>query len=314
VIYEGTFDATIASRKTLQSPNMLSGDYATPPAPVLKSALSSRKDQVQSTSGGSNRYISLNTTIKPLDNVNVRRAISAVIDRTALRQTRGGPTLGTIATHFLPPGITGFEEAGGEKGPGYDFISSPTANVPLAQEYMKKAGYKSGKYTGPPLFTVADNQSPAKQTAEAFQSQVGKIGLKLKLRELPHATAGQKFCSVPKAAVAICPNLGWGHDFFSAQSFIDPLFNGKNIVPAGNVNTSQADDPALNAKIEKAKTLTDPAEIAKAWAELDKEVTSQVYFVTWLWDNYIGLEGTNVKGVPTLFNGGAWDLTFSTLK
>ena len=36
---------------------------------------------------------------------------------------------------------------------------------------------------------------------------------------------------MPKSNVAICPNLGWGADFFAAQSFIDPLFNGKNIVP-----------------------------------------------------------------------------------
>ena len=34
---------------------------------------------------------------------------------------------------------------------------------------MKKAGYESGKYDGPPLLTIADNESPAKETAQAFQ-------------------------------------------------------------------------------------------------------------------------------------------------
>jgi len=202
----------------------------------LKSALTSRKSQVQSNPSGGNRYISLNTKVKPLDDVNVRRAISAVIDRTVLRTTRGGPTVGTIATHFLPPGVAGFEEAGGTKGPGYDFTSSPTANIPLAESYLKKAGFSSGKYSGPALLTIADNQSPAKETAEAFQSQVAKIGIKLNFKEVPHATMLTKFCQVPKAAVAICPNLGWGADFFAAQSFIDPLFNGKNIPSSGNVS------------------------------------------------------------------------------
>src|SRR6185503_3836976 len=176
---------------------------------------------------------------KPLDNVNVRRAISAVIDRTALRQTRGGPTLGTTATHFLPPGIAGFEEAGGEKGPGFDFSSNPTSDVALAKKYMQKAGYENGMYDGPPLSTVANNESPAKETAEAFQSQVAKIGIKLKMRQLGQATANSKYCLVPASNTAICPNLGWGADFFSAQSFIDPLFNGKNIVPSGNVNSAE---------------------------------------------------------------------------
>jgi peptide/nickel transport system substrate-binding protein len=311
---KGGFDATVASRKTLTGQSMLSGDYAAPPTPVLKQALSSRKDQISVEPSGGNRYISLNTTVKPLDNVNVRRAISAVIDRTALRQTRGGPTLGTTATHFLPPGIAGFEEAGGTKGPGFDFASTPTANVPLAMEYMKKAGYKSGKYTGSPLLTIADNESPAKQTAEAFQSQVAKIGIKLNLRELPHATANSKFCLVPKTNTAICPTLGWGADFFAAQSFIDPLFNGKNIVQSGNVNTAEVNDPKLNAKIDKAKQITDPDASAKAWGQLDREITNQVYFIPWLWDNNVGLESTNMKGVSSKFNSGAWDYSFSSLK
>jgi peptide/nickel transport system substrate-binding protein len=307
-------DPTVATRKTLTGQNYLSGDYAAPPVAVLKQALSSRKDQISVEPSGGNRYIALNTKVKPLDNVNVRRAIAAVIDKTALRQTRGGPTLGTIATHLLPPGIAGHEEAGGTEGPGFDFMSSETANVALAKSYMKKAGYANGTYTGAPLVTFADNVSPAKETAEAFQEQVKAIGLKLQFREVPHATMLSKFCQVPKQKVAICPNLGWGADFFAAQSFIDPLFNGKNIVPSGNVNTAQVDDPQLNAKIEKAKQITDPAASAKAWGALDKEVTSQAYFIPWLWDNNVGLQSTNLKGISSKFNSGAYDFAFSSLK
>jgi len=307
-------DATVAAKQTLSGQNLLSGDYAAPPTPVLKQALSSNKDQISVESSGGNRYISLNTKVKPLDNVNVRRAIAAVIDKTTLRQTRGGPTLGTISTHFLPPGIAGFDQAGGNKGFGFDFMASETANVALAKSYMKKAGYANGMYSGPTLLTIADNVSPAKETAEAFQEQVKKIGLKLQFREVPHATMLTKFCQVPKSKVAICPNLGWGADFFAAQSMIDPLFNGANIVPSGNVNTAQVDDPKLNAKINKAKQITDPDKSAAAWADLDKDVTSQAYFIPWLWDNNIGLQSSNLKGVSSKFNSGAYDFVFSSLK
>jgi peptide/nickel transport system substrate-binding protein len=311
---DGGNDVSVAARKTLSGQSLISGDYAAPPTAILKQGLSSRKSQFQITDSHGNRYIALNTKVKPLDNVNVRRALSAAIDRTALRQTRGGPAIGTIATHIIPPGASGFEEAGGEKGPGFDFVSSPTANIPLAESYMKKAGYTSGKYTGPPLLTIANNVSPAKQTAEAFQSQVAKLGFKLQFREVPTTTMYSKFCQVPKAAVAICPNLGWGVDFFDSQSFVDPLFNGKNIVPAGNVNTSQVDDPKINAQIEKAKQITDPAQRAKAWGDLDKELTNQSYFLVWLWDNNAGFASTNVKLVKSQSNNGAPDLSFSSLK
>jgi peptide/nickel transport system substrate-binding protein len=143
---------------------------------------------------------------------------------------------------------------------------------------------------------------------------VKAIGLKLQFREVPHATMLSKFCQVPKANVAICPNLGWGADFFAAQSFIDPLFNGANIVPSGNVNSAEVDDPQLNAKINKAKQITNPDESASAWADLDKDVTSQAYFIPWLWDNNVGLQSTNLKGVSSKFNSGAYDLVFSSLK
>ncbi len=307
-------DSTVAARKTLSGQDYLSGDYAAPPVSVLKQALSSRKDQISVEPSGGNRYISLNTTVKPLDDVNVRRAISAVIDRTALRQTRGGSTLGTTATHFLPPGIAGFEAAGGNKGPGFDFTSNPKADVALAKKYMQKAGYKNGTYDGPPLLTIADNESPAKETAEAFQEQVKAIGLDLRFREVPHATLLSKFCQVPASNTAICPTLGWGPDFFAAQSMIDPLFNGKNIVGSGNVNTAEVNDPKLNAQIEKAKQIVDPDAAAKAWAELDKEVTNQSYFIAWLWDNNVGLQSKNMNGVSSAFNSGAYDFAFSSFK
>ncbi|HEY7933274.1 MAG TPA: ABC transporter substrate-binding protein, partial [Solirubrobacteraceae bacterium] len=233
IVIKGGNDITVASRQILTGQSMMSGDFAAPPPAVLKEGLANNRSQFYIEPSGGNRYISLTTTVKPLNNVNVRRAIAAVIDRNALRLTRGGAAIGTLATHFIPPTMPGFGAAGGEAGPGYDFYSNPNGNVALAESYMKKAGYPSGKYTGPPLLAVADNEPPAKNTAEAVQSQLAKIGITLNLREVPHATMLSTFCLVPKAKVAICPTLGWGKDFFDSQSMIDPVFNGKNIVPAG---------------------------------------------------------------------------------
>ena len=58
----------------------------------------------------------------------------------------------------------------------------------------------------------------------------------------------------------------------------------------------------------------DPEEAAKAWGELDKEVTNQAYFINWLWDNNIGLQSKNMNGVSSKFNSGAYDFAFSSLK
>jgi peptide/nickel transport system substrate-binding protein len=314
IVIKNGSDVTVAARQVLSGTNMMSGDSAVPPPAILKEGLTTRKSQFQISPSGGNRYLALNTTVKPFNNINVRKAVAAVTDRNALRQTRGGPAVGTVATHFIPPLMPGFQDAGGVAGPGYDFYKNPNGDIALAKSYMKKAGYSSGMYTGGPVLAVADNQSPAKQTAEAVQQQLKAIGINLNLREVPHATMYTKFCEVPKAKVALCPSMGWGKDFFDSQSMIDPVFNGKNIVQSGNVNTAQANNPAFNARITAAESVTDPTKRAQLYGQLDKDLTGQVYYVTWLWDNEVNYTSTNVKGVQNAFNGNAWDLTYSSLK
>ena len=66
--------------------------------------------------------------------------------------------------------------------------------------------------------------------------------------------------------------------------------------------------------MDKAEELTDPTQRAQAWGQLDKDLTGQVYYIVWLWDNEVNYTSTNVKGVQNSFNGNAWDLTFSSLK
>jgi peptide/nickel transport system substrate-binding protein len=245
--------------------------------------------------------------------VNFRRAIAAVTDREQLRLTRGGEAIGVIANHFIPPDMPGYEDAGGEAGPGFDFYKSPSGDVELAKEYLKKAGYKSGMYDGPKLTMIGDNSPPASNTGEAFQDQLKKIGIELDYRQVPHEAMLSRFCQVPKSQPHFCPNLGWGKDFFDSQSMLDPTFNGKNIVPSGNTNNGLSDDPKLNKMLDDAAGITDEAERAKAYGAADRYSAGQVYYVYWLWDNQVNFSSDDVNGVVNKFNS-SWDLTFSSLK
>ena len=114
-IEEGNDDTAVASRRILAGSGLLQGDGA-PPAQIVKQALTRAKSQITFVAGGSNRFVALNTRIAPFDDLNVRKAVLAVFDREAMLLTRGGSAVGEIATHFLPPGFPGFEEAGGSAG------------------------------------------------------------------------------------------------------------------------------------------------------------------------------------------------------
>ena len=312
VIKEG-YTTDVASRQVLTGSGMMSGDFAAPPPAIAKQYLQSRKSQFHVEPSLSIRYIAMNPHTPPFGNVNVRKAIIAVTNRNALILTRGGPYIGRPATHMIPPGMQGFDIAGGNAGPGNDFYANPNGNLALAASYMKKGGYPSGKYTGPPLLMVADSATPAKETAEAFAQQIAQIGFKVNLQEVPHKTMYSKFCQVPKAQPPLCPNMAWGKDFFDSQSMLDPLFDGKNLAQTGNSNTAQLKNPAIDAKFAQAAQLTDPTARAQAYGNLDRLLTAGAYYDVWIWENQVNFASANVNGVFNQFNTD-WDLTASSLK
>jgi peptide/nickel transport system substrate-binding protein len=314
ISFLGGNDLSVASRKILQGNAMISGDFAAPPTAVMKRAYQSQRDQVAIIPSGGNRYIGLNSAIPPFDDANLRKAVVAATNRNALIQTRGGPLLGKPATHIIPPGMGGFEEAGGEKGdPANDFYANPDGDMEVAKKYMKAAGFPSGKYNGSEVLMVGDDQPPASKTGEAFLETLKSLGFKVRYRQVPHDVMYSKFCQVPKAKVNICPNVGWGKDFFDAESMLFPTFYGKNIVPSGNVNYPQLNDPKINSMMEEARKLTDQAERDKAWAAIDKEITKGAYVVMWIWDNDVNIRSKNVNGVQSKFNA-SWDVTYTSLK
>jgi peptide/nickel transport system substrate-binding protein len=313
VVEEGNEDATVASRRILNGTKLLQGDGA-PPAPVLKQAVERFKEQVVLVPSGGYRIVSMNTTVKPFDDVNVRKAVLAAFDREAMRLTRGGELLGDIPTHYLPPGFPGYEEAGGDRGAGVDFLAKPEGDMALATAYMKKAGYESGRYTGSEkLLMVATNADPGKKSAEVAANQFEKLGFKLNFRVVPQDTLYTRFCNRPSADVAICPNVGFFKDFFDPQSMLDPVFNGENILEANNTNWAELDDAEVNAAMARAAKLPQGAERNEAWGEVDRLVTALAPAVPWLWDKQPLIASKDVKGVANEYATG-WDLSFSSLK
>ena len=245
-IEEGNDDLATASRRALNGSDSVCCDAGSPPAPVLKQVVQKQKDQVLFVPSGGTRYIAFDNKVKPFDNINVRKAIIAASDRNALRLTRGGEILGDIATGWIPPGIPGFEEAGGLKqNADLDYLANPSGDPAVSKKYMLAAKQQdpslpidaNGKWTGGnKILTIATNADPGKKTAEVFQGQIENLGFKLNFRIVPQDTLYTKFCGVRKEEVPICPNVGWFKDFADPQSMLDPTFNGNNILEQGNVN------------------------------------------------------------------------------
>jgi peptide/nickel transport system substrate-binding protein len=303
-------DSTVAGRQILSGKNMISGDP--PPAPVVKQAATKSPDQIAFAAAG-NRYIAMNTKIPPFNNANLRKAVAAATDKTALQLTRGGPVTGDIATHFLGPSNPGFAQAGGANGPGYDFETTGPARPDVVKKYMKLAGFPSGKYHGPKILMVGDNAEPGSKTSQAFLQTLENLGFSVNFRSLEHTTMLTQFCQRPSSHYNICSNVGWLPDFPDPQTVLDATFNGKRIIPSGNSNFPLLDDPKINADMAKDAELITPAERASAWGNIDKEVTGTAGAIPWLWDKQANIESKGVHGVIAKWNS-IWDLSFTSLR
>jgi peptide/nickel transport system substrate-binding protein len=319
-IEEGNDDLATASRRALNGTSTICCDAGSPPAQVLKQALSRQKDQVIFVASGGTRYIAFDTKVKPFDNINLRKAIIAASNRNALRLTRGGAILGDIANGWIPPGIPGFEEAGGLKqNEDLDFLKNPNGDPAVSKKYMDAAAadglpIKDGKWTGgEKVLTIATNADPGKKTAEVFQGQMESLGFKLNFRIVPQDTLYTKFCSVPSAKVAICPNVGWFKDFADPQSMLDATFNGKNILQQGNVNWPQLNDPAINTAMKAASTVPVGPERNQAWAKINHQIAEQAPAIPWIWDKTASVGS---KDVNQAVNGyyTTHDLSFTSIK
>jgi peptide/nickel transport system substrate-binding protein len=310
---QGNDDTTVAGRKILDGQSMITGDFD-PPPPIIKQASTSNKGQLIFVPGGGGRWVSMNTSSPAFKDVNVRKAVIAGFDRNALLLARGGKSVGDVPTHIIPPGVAGFEEAGGMEGPGYDFMGNPSGDMNLAAEYFKKAGMSSGKYEGgQEILMVGTSEGVAQKVAEVSKENFEKLGFKVRLRLVTQDAMYTKFCNVPSAKVDVCPNVGWFKDFADPQTMLDPTFNGKNILPQNNSNWSELNVPAINDAMDKAEVLIDPSERNKAWADIDKQVTDQAPAIQYQWEKAPLLSSANVNAVANQFNS-TWDYTFTSIK
>ncbi len=123
-----------------------------------------------------------------------------------------------------------------------------------------------------------------------------------------------KYCNVPKEEIDVCPSVGWAADFADPQTVLNITFNGKFINPIGNENWSQTNVPKINAAMTAAETVAGTGARATAWAKIDDELVQDAAAIPFDWDKDANIEGADVHGVGDIWDDGAWDYSFTSLK
>ena len=276
---EGNGDLGRAANRALTGSRQMCCDAGAPPLRTLRAALRDRPSQVQRVAGGGTRWIAFNTRIKPFNKVGVRRGIVAGMNRERLLATRGGRTVGSIAQHYLPPGLPGHELTDVS---GLDFLRNPKGDRALARRYFRQAKLRRPRKR---LLMVGSNANPGLATAREAARQLRRLGFRTRLRIVPQDTLYTRFCGVPRARVAICPNVGWFKDFHDAESMLRLTFHGGEITRFGNVNWSQLRVPSINRAMDAAAQLPLGPDRDRAFAAVNRDISAQAPGVPYAWDD-----------------------------
>ena len=190
----------------------------------------------------STTYVGFTMTKPPFDNVLVRKAFSAAIDReTMVRDVVGS---GVPATQFAPPGIFGAPDP--EVGIGYD--------PEQAKAWLAEAGYPDG--AGFPTVTYryfANSLEDAlAQALQAMWKETLNVDVQLESQDYPVFQAGTA-PSVPVEEMPEMWRLGWGADYPDENNWVYENFHCTDSQNRPRAACTEADE-----KAKQAATETDP--------------------------------------------------------
>ena len=311
-ISEGNSDLSIAAQRALNGTSLACCDQSLP-GPVLKTA-SQKGSQFHSQSAGGVYFMTLNYKFKPLDNVNVRKALSAIMDRNSFLLTLGGKFAADPATGFIPKGVPGWTPTEGSQ---FDFVKNLNGDAAVAKKYMllaKKQGVPvngDGKYTGNANLTVMGiNTDPASKAPLLVQSALGQLGIKSTVKLVSNEAYNSKLCYFTNLVPAIC---SWNSCYkdFPDEIGIDSIF-AKSAGLAGVA----IPDPKIQAAVNQAIDTPAGPQRNAAWQHVDGLVTATAKSIPFAFVKTTTVTSKNVVGAQLnpLYSGAGFDLTYASLK
>jgi peptide/nickel transport system substrate-binding protein len=238
------------------------------------------------------RYFSISTKVPPFDNIHCRKAVQYAADKVALQTARGGKDAGgDIATNMLPPNIAGHD-------PNLDPFQTKSGKpqVDKAKDELKQCGQPNGFKT----VIAARNRGKEPKSAEALQQALQAVGIQATLDVSDaslyfRSTIGSPD-NVHKKGYGIM-TAGWGADWPAPYGFLQILIDGRQILPSGNNNYAELNDPEINALIDKAKGEPDAKKAADIWSQINAKVMDTATMLPFVYDKALNYRNPRVTNV-----------------
>lgn len=253
-------------------------DITIPPA-ILQLLTATGDEKLMTVSSGNTAFLFINSVSDnnngALKDVRVRQALNYAIDKAAIVQQSGGPTVGQPVNGIFGPGVLGYHE----------FNLYPSADSKGDPEKAKALLAEAGFPDGITLKMPFRNQNNEPAIAQTIQASLAASGITLELTPVAPADYYSKFMTNPintkEGTWDIAP-VGWTPDWAggAARSVFQPQFtyNGTH----QTYNYTDYNNPEATALAQEAINATTPEEVARLWGQVDKLVMADAPVVPYL--------------------------------
>ncbi|MFC0142177.1 glutathione ABC transporter substrate-binding protein GsiB [Erwinia mallotivora] len=227
------------------------------------------------------RYLSINVTQKPFDNVKVREALNYAINRQALVKVAFAG-YATPATGVVPPDIQYSQ-------------SYPAAeyNPVKARQLLKEAGFPNGFTTA---LWSSHNHSTAQKVLQFTQQQLAQVGIKATLTAMD---AGQRSAEVEgkgqKESGVRLFYTGWSASTGEANWALTPLFATQSWPPT-IFNTAFYSNPQVDNDLADALKTTDSAKKAALYKDAQDKIWQDKPWVPLVVEKLVSARTKNLSG------------------
>jgi ABC-type transport system substrate-binding protein len=210
-------------------------------------------------------YITINTLVKPFDNVKVRQALNMAVNKERVIQVINGRA--RPATQILPPLMPGYDSK--YKGYGY--------NPEQAKALLAEAGLSKGFTTE----MYVNNVDPNPRIAQVIQQDLAAVGIKVELKTLAQSTVIEAGGTKGAAPLIWSGGMAWIADYPDPNNFFWPILASASAIPGG-WNWAWYANEAIDKRAEAADAMAAPSQKAardKAWGAIFTDIMKDAPWV-----------------------------------
>lgn len=239
------------------------------PTAILATLAAAGDEKLTAMSAGNTNFLFINTVSDnnkgALKDPRVRHALQYAVDKAAIVQQWGGPTVAEPVGGIFGLGVLGYHN--------FDLYPSPDSkgDPEKAKALLAEAGFPDGITLKMPY----RNKDLEVATAATIQASMARAGIKLELTPVTAADYYSKFMTNPANTKGgnwdIAP-VGWTPDWVggAARSVFQPQFTFDGTHQT--YNYTDYNNPKANELATQAINATTPEETGKLWAQVDETV------------------------------------------